>query len=253
MSDASTRGWGTGWPNCQTGKIKTLVRKDGLRLPLREEIIPLVAWLIDETERRGYDVRPDWTWGYACRSIRGYNTPSNHSWGLAVDINAPVNPMGSTLITDMPKWMPELWAKYGFRWGGSYTGRKDAMHYEFMGTPADAARYIAQIKAPVAVPVAKAWTAPKFPGHMLRLGETSDAVQTLKYLLVAAGYGKSLAIGPKTVRVFGPGTATAVRRLAADYYRTKKIVPPLVLPASVGPKLWSFLCDVVRVKKAQGQ
>ena len=106
---------------------------------------------------------------------------------------------------------------------------------------------------PDGLPAPKAWTAPKFPGHTLRLGETSDAVQTLKYLLVAAGYGKTLAIGPKTVRVFGPGTATAVRRLAADYYRAKKIVPPLVLPASVGPKLWSFLCDVVRVKKAQGK
>lgn len=154
MSDAASRGWGPGWPNCQTGTIVTLKRADGLRLPVRRELAPLIAWLIDETERRGYDVRPDWTWGYACRAIRGSSRPSNHSWGLAVDINAPKNPMGPKLITDMPAWMVDLWQAHGFRWGGSYQTRPDAMHYEFMGTPADAARYTAQILAPPPPPPA---------------------------------------------------------------------------------------------------
>lgn len=95
------------------------------------------------------------------------------------------------------------------------------------------------------------WQAPAFPGYTLRLGQTSDNVRTLKVLLVAAGYGDSLAMSATSVRVFGPGTAVAVRKLAADYYRANKIVPPVPLPASVGPKLWAFLCDVVRLRKAQ--
>jgi hypothetical protein len=57
-----------------------------------------------------------------------------------VDINAPTNPHGDTLVTDMPDWMPQLWSAYGFRWGGTYT-RPDAMHYEFMGTPTDARHF----------------------------------------------------------------------------------------------------------------
>jgi hypothetical protein len=48
--------------------------------------------------------------------------------------------MGKHLITDMPAWMPDLWNAYGFRWGGDYINRPDAMHYEFMGSVADAAR-----------------------------------------------------------------------------------------------------------------
>jgi hypothetical protein len=158
VSDAQGRGWGPGWPNCQVGSIVTLTRSDGLRQPIRREIAALVAWLIDETERRGYDVRPDWTWGYACRAIRGSNTASNHSWGLAIDINAPTNPMlygkpGWQALhdagrTDMPAWMPPLWNQYGFRWGGDYASRQDAMHYEFMGTPADAAAETAKITQP---------------------------------------------------------------------------------------------------------
>ena len=39
--------------------------------------------------------------------------------------------------------MPLLWNRYGFAWGGNYNdngrlGKADSMHYEFMGTPADA-------------------------------------------------------------------------------------------------------------------
>jgi hypothetical protein len=51
--------------------------------------------------------------------------------------------MGSTLITNMPSWMPDLWNAYGFRWGGDYITRPDAMHYEYMGSVADAIRHTA--------------------------------------------------------------------------------------------------------------
>jgi len=143
---AESRGWGPGWPHCNSSNIRTLVRKDGLRLPVNVGIIELVDYLIGETERRGYDVKVGQTWGYACRAIRGSQAPSNHSWGLAVDINAPTNPMGQRLITDMPSWMVQLWVAHMFRWGGSYVSRPDAMHMEFMGSPSDAARITASLK-----------------------------------------------------------------------------------------------------------
>jgi hypothetical protein len=106
---------------------------------VRVEIIDLVSCLLTETEGRGYVLHPGWCWGFGCRAIKGLvpAVASNHSWGLALDINAPDNPLGGT-STDMPSWMPDLWNEYGFRWGGDYSGRKDPMHYEFMGTPLDA-------------------------------------------------------------------------------------------------------------------
>jgi hypothetical protein len=104
---------------------------------LRVEIIDLTVDLLSETEEKGYLMVPGWCWGYGCRAIRGSNVASNHSWGLAVDLNAPVNPLGATSF-DMPSWVGALWNQYGFRWGGDYSGRKDAMHFEFMGTPEEA-------------------------------------------------------------------------------------------------------------------
>lgn len=142
-TDMERHGWGPGWPRCQGSKIKTLVRQDGMRIALRQELIPLFVYLFDETERRGYDLVPGWCWGYACRAIRGSITVgSNHSNGGAVDLNAPKNPMTNRLVTDMPAWMYLMWEAHMFRWGGRYRNRPDAMHYEFWGTPADAERII---------------------------------------------------------------------------------------------------------------
>lgn len=146
LSSASSRGWGPGWPHCNRSNIITIT-KGGVSVPVHRAIAPIVAHLIDATERTcDYDVKPGQTWGFACRAIRGSSSPSNHSWGLAVDINAPTNPMGSRLITDMPRSMVNLWGAHMFDWGGNYRSRPDAMHYEFAGTPDDAARIVRQLK-----------------------------------------------------------------------------------------------------------
>lgn len=140
--------WGPGWPNCQTSRINTNFYVDTkwgrVTFPggVRNELCELVARLVKECSNRGYRFgvsgNPSYgCWGFSCRSISGTRTPSNHSWGLAVDINAPRNPYTTPLKTDMPSWMPDLWNAYGFRWGGDYRGRQDAMHYEFMGSVQD--------------------------------------------------------------------------------------------------------------------
>src|SRR3954453_8865483 len=149
---AEGRGWGKGWPHCQTKRLSTVVVTKKLRLGVRHEIAPLVGWLCEETIRRGYHLHSGQCWGFACRAIRGSSSPSNHSWGLAVDLNSLANPMGATLVTDMPGWMRELWTDHGFRWGGSYHGRKDAMHFEFMGSPAQAQHHISRLGGHATVP-----------------------------------------------------------------------------------------------------
>ena len=140
MATAESRGWGPGWPTDNRKKCGW-ADGGGVRLLVRAEIVELVSILLSETARRGYALDPVADdWGYASRPIRGTSTPSNHSWGLAVDLNASSNPMGSELVTDMPAWMVGMWTACGFRWGGAYSGRKDAMHYEYMGRPSDVAR-----------------------------------------------------------------------------------------------------------------
>jgi hypothetical protein len=153
MTDSATaRGWGSGWPTNRSGDMTTATG-GGVSVVVHMRIAKLVSLLLGETKRRGYYLHSGWCWGYANRPIKGTSSPSNHSWGLAIDLNAPTNPMQDHLKTDMPSWMPELWESYGFRWGGHYDGRKDAMHYEFMGTPAEADAETAKAMANLMQPV----------------------------------------------------------------------------------------------------
>lgn len=111
---------------------------------------------------RGWNYRPHAgeTYAYNCRPITGGSDYSLHSYrddstftfwsgvtvtiAIAVDINSTKNPYGSRLVTDMPRPMVEavlaIRTNSGaqvWRWGGQYSGNKDAMHYELVCSPAE--------------------------------------------------------------------------------------------------------------------
>lgn len=149
MTSASARGWGypgpPGSPQGEAFRRANIVKitAGGVVLWVHKDVARLFRGFINEIVERGYSVkdRAD-DWGYAHRMIRGSTrTLSNHSWGLAVDLNATTNPMGSRLVTDMPAWVIECAEKWGLSWGGRYKTRPDAMHFEFLGRPEDVARY----------------------------------------------------------------------------------------------------------------
>jgi hypothetical protein len=227
---AEARGWGPGWPTDNGSKMK-VVRAGGIALSVRAELAPLIERLVLETTARGYALRHGQCWGFANRAIRGTKKPSNHSWGLAVDLNAPANPMGPTLVTDMPQWMVDLWTSKQFRWGGSYKGRKDAMHYEFMGTPADAARIIAEFGD---APIDLTGTQKEKPQEQapaarpkLRRKDRGPAVELLQQRLNANGAAIEID------GVFGEATENAVKA-----FQTAK---QLEVDGIVGPKTWEAL------------
>jgi hypothetical protein len=65
------------------------------------------------------------------RSIVGSSSQSMHSGAIAIDINPGANPMTyGKVVTNMHPWMISIFETNGFTWGGSWSGRKDAMHYE---------------------------------------------------------------------------------------------------------------------------
>ena len=154
VEPANERGWG--WPGAPGSDAERKYRKEhlvwvdagGVRLLVRKEVADLFVRFINELTGPTYNyvlnVRAD-DWGYANRDVRGApGVKSNHAWGLAVDLNATTNPMtddGRT-HTDLPPGISKLAARYGLRWGGDYSGRKDPMHFEFTGTPADAQEYV---------------------------------------------------------------------------------------------------------------
>jgi uncharacterized protein YukE len=80
-------------------------------------------------------------WGYADRNVRGAQSISNHASGTAVDINATRHVLGAQ-GTFTPNQTAEIHRILGevdnvVRWGGDYTGRRDEMHFEIIGSQAE--------------------------------------------------------------------------------------------------------------------
>lgn len=78
-------------------------------------------------------------WGQACRPIAGTDTPSNHAYGTAIDIDATKNYQGRR-YQDTPIWKAgkdaiRRWERLGNRWGGRFSN-PDGMHFEILLTPA---------------------------------------------------------------------------------------------------------------------
>jgi hypothetical protein len=141
----STKGWGPGWPSCDSNNI---THSDVFQGGVHERIALLTELLVAEAQRRGYRFHEGWSWGYGCRATKGStgDTPSFHSWGLALDCNAPENVFGGDMsssdIAMHNRWLVAFFKEYGFFWLGPDI--KDWMHFSFCGSPQDAAAMTAK-------------------------------------------------------------------------------------------------------------
>ncbi len=93
-------------------------------------IFPQLEAALDEVVSRGLagEIHPDEYAGcYYPRFIAGTTTLSNHSFGLALDLNTPGNQRGT--VGEMNREVVSIFKSWGFAWGGdwSYT---DPMHFE---------------------------------------------------------------------------------------------------------------------------
>jgi hypothetical protein len=140
----STKGWGPGYPNCQD------IARQGESIfwpGVHADIAELVSLLVADMRRRGFVFQIPGCWGFGCRGTKSSSgsqsvTPSFHSWGLGVDINAPQNPFGNDRTNTQlgrPEfsWVDVLWRSYGFYWLGPPI--KDWMPWSFVGSRIDAA------------------------------------------------------------------------------------------------------------------
>lgn len=108
---------------------------------------------LNDLQQAGVTVDPTQSGGFNPRNIRGTNTPSQHAFGRAYDVNWQANPEGSVadptesarrgLEFDMggtlepttvihPSIARALATRHGLRWGGDFRSRSpDPMHFEF--------------------------------------------------------------------------------------------------------------------------
>jgi len=151
MASAQSRGWGAGWPtNRLDDMIWVKAPLSGAKWQVHHEVAPLLAYIVAEAERRGYlfdygPKDPDDDWGYANRPIAGTRSPSNHSWGLAVDIDASRYPQGQRRLKP-PDWLVYLFGQWGWSWGGGWSN-PDPMHFEVTSTPAHVRQLVAMLAA----------------------------------------------------------------------------------------------------------
>ncbi len=149
---ASTSEMRAAWaPACDSGGMQTIdFGNAGARITIDRITVPIWRAVESILAKYRYTIRRADTGAYNCRQITGGSGYSLHAYGIAVDINWQSNPYSSRLITDMPPGaIREIEAlnvagRPVLRWGGRYSGNKDAMHFEVIVPPSVAARFTYQ-------------------------------------------------------------------------------------------------------------
>lgn len=236
MGNAQDRGWGPGWPHCQDDK-QVRVTGGGVSVNCRREIAPLVKKALDDTVATGYHLNQAETGAFCCRPIGGTNTASNHSWGLAVDLNWNQNEFSRSPHYTITREAIACWKRLGFSWGGDWSGKKDTMHMEFNGTPNAASRLVQSISS--APPVGPPPISPNGvcgEAHpIIKRGARGPAVNHLQYFLIRSG---------ATIKGdgdFGQATEQAVRSHQQWIHDNRNNT--VTSDGVVGPVTWQAIHD----------
>lgn len=150
-----TRHSQNGWPvvakaACDQGPFSGVKFPNGI---LAGDVAVIARWQLQRYIATVEPIVAGSCWGWFDKKIEGSTTISNHASATAWDINAEQHPMGAATARTMDA--EEIAAcrrivtdsKGVLRWGGDYTGRPDAMHWEIVGTPAQAHAFANQIRA----------------------------------------------------------------------------------------------------------
>ena len=115
----------------QNANLTTIETASGIKTQVHKAAAAAFQGFINELEATGYNIRQ--FGGFNVRNKVGGTTLSEHAFGNAIDINWDMNPFADKLITDLPKEIGLMAAKYGLSWGGDWRNKKDAMHFEYTG------------------------------------------------------------------------------------------------------------------------
>jgi hypothetical protein len=108
-------------PECQVGAVPR-------RIYCNKDVVkPLERALRCVVQKGLGDKIKTWDGCFNIRRKRAGSSPSLHSWGLAIDINASWNRMGQKPTQD-PE-LVECFTDNGFDWGGQWQN-PDGMHFQ---------------------------------------------------------------------------------------------------------------------------
>lgn len=240
MKPANKRGWGKGWPTDRSADMLWVVAPiSKARWQVHREIAPLFLAALTNIEHRGYlfDHGPtdtDDDWGYSNRPIRGTRVPSNHSWGLGIDIDAQQYPQGQRRKVP-PLWVRQVFALCGFAWGGTWDN-PDPMHFEYQGTLQEARAAVARLNS-AGVPAPTPDPVPTLPPRQapirqaLTFGATGRMVEIAQWELAAAtGY----QFPQEVIGTYGLHLAQAIQNLG-------RVVKQPWDGKFIGPDQWKMI------------
>lgn len=190
-----------------------LVPGTSVKLTVAKEVAPILLAVARDFDREVEPLIVGQCGGFNPRKIAGSSSWSRHAAGLAVDLNWSRHPMGKkgTFTATQLKAVEKIAARYKVvRWGGSYTGRVDEMHWEINAERAQVLAAVKALQTPAKKPAALATHAPgsRLLKQGMRGGEDIGFAQRWT--------------GADDDEVFGPATTARVRRyqrlvgLAAD-------------------------------------
>lgn len=115
----------------KTPDLGTVVSSQGAKFRVARQYQDQFQGLVNALEDRGYTINPKTSGGYNDRVIAGTNTPSEHAYGRAIDVNWDENARG--IRGKIPADVALQVAKqYGMTWGGTWRNPDD-MHFEVAG------------------------------------------------------------------------------------------------------------------------
>jgi hypothetical protein len=120
----------------------------GAKFTVAKDAADAFSGFLTDLEKTGYKIDQKSSGGYNPRNIAGTNTPSQHAFGHAIDINPGSNPRGAKGPSDLPANVADLAAAHGLTWGGGWSGdTRDPMHFELSGKPVAAAPSVDDLAA----------------------------------------------------------------------------------------------------------
>lgn len=217
------------WGKACSGSRARVMLHGGGAVVVATSLVPAVKALSGVLARHNYNTRAEDTGGYNCRKITGGSAWSLHAYAISVDLNWRTNPYGRKLITDMPRAMvDEILAirtvngKQVWRWGGDFSGNKDAMHFECCCSPADLATGIAGT-APRVMPTRST----------IKVGDQGHLVGIAMFEISVISGARYPAV-EETQRIYWGGLLDAVRNLGTITGRSWD-------GKTVGPEQWEVI------------
>jgi peptidoglycan hydrolase-like protein with peptidoglycan-binding domain len=247
--------WGSyQWPGGVPGNLLGVATIPGpVRVVVRTELVPLVEAAFKYIQLKwGRTFVRGWTGGYENRPISGTTSPSNHSKGKAIDLDAQSNPMSYIWQCDIDPAIISFLESCGFYWGGRYSGKTDPMHIEYCWPKGEVARHLGVANAalaklgnqpapnppaptPAPTPAPNPTPAPPTPSSSyeayssaapgsrnVKLYSNGDDVKQLQSVLHLSADGK-----------FGPATEAAVKAFQSQH--------GLSADGIVGPNTWKAI------------